>query len=179
MGFEISFEGIDKAIENLERTKKEIEKGTDRIAETLAKRGRDIAESLFASATYTGENDVTVTYRKADDGYVIEANGSQVLFIEFGVGKRENNNPHPLADEHGMIRGGLYTTYTAFAHDYWFYSSKKGAGQGGAAMPTIDKNGRIGGSFFTVGFEANRCMYETEKQLHEMLPQIIEEEMRK
>lgn len=56
------------------------------VCERLATIGAVRASLDFSRAIYNGTNDVEVTVEPIDNGYAIHAQGSAVLFIEFGSG---------------------------------------------------------------------------------------------
>lgn len=75
---------------------KNMEKRIDKFMKKLAEIGLDEATVSFAAADYSGENDVVVDVIKTDKGYIVEAKGEAVAFIEFGAGVYYNSpDPYP------------------------------------------------------------------------------------
>lgn len=74
---EVSVKGLDAAIDLLKRNSKNV----DRFLERLCEVGQNAAQSAFG-----GGGSVIVAWSKANDGYVITANGQAVMFLEFGAG---------------------------------------------------------------------------------------------
>lgn len=89
---------VDNAIFQIERIQLKIQKleEFDKYLKSLAGAGVAIAQDRFdrgylynpfAIYGYGGEyGNVTVTTRMLDNGFVLEADGEQVLFMEFGAG---------------------------------------------------------------------------------------------
>lgn len=79
--------GGQHLLNKLERIKKAID--TDipaTINKVVEDRGKNAAEG-FATADYTGDNDVSVTVDRTDENtWQINAEGTKVLFIEYGSG---------------------------------------------------------------------------------------------
>lgn len=71
---------IDRAIKYLEKYDKLVEKAADAYTEELANIGREAAYYAYHS------NSTSLDVEKTDKGHKIVANGSQVVFLEFGTG---------------------------------------------------------------------------------------------
>lgn len=164
--FDVS--SIDAAVKYMKRigNMKELEK---RIASRLAEEGCGEARVRFASARYTGTNDVQVRWENRGRTAVIIAEGEEVLFIEYGTGV--GNAPfHPEASEYGMIRG----TYGKGrgANPPWRYIGEPG-NVGTTRWWTNDKGSLVE----TRGYGANMAMYNTRKNLARKMKQIAREEL--
>lgn len=75
------------------------------ICKRLADMGADTARLKFQTAMYDGDNDVSVSVEKIEDGSAIVASGEDVLFMEFGSGARYGGTLHPQAAEFGFGPG--------------------------------------------------------------------------
>jgi hypothetical protein len=95
---------IDKAIRELNRYKRWVQEKEELLRQRLAMVGASVASIEFSRAIYNGSNDVTVSV--SDDGRTatIYAEGSKVLFIEFGSGSKYGYG-HPQAGEFGYGPG--------------------------------------------------------------------------
>lgn len=101
---ELSDASIKQAIKELRQYKAWVEKKETELRTRLAELGVSVASMAFGSATYDGDNDVSVTF--TDDGKkaTITASGKAVVFIEFGSGATYGYG-HPQADEFGFGPG--------------------------------------------------------------------------
>ena len=100
----LSTKGINRAIKELDRYKQEILRKEQRLLEGLSALGLSEAKVRFTSAMYDGTNDVTVSLDKIENGYVIEAKGRAVAFIEFGAGVYYNStDPYPAPRPDGIV----------------------------------------------------------------------------
>lgn len=93
---------INAAIRQLERYRDDLDRKGREICRRLASYGATVATPMFSSAAYDGNNDVTVDVEETENGYVIRASGTAVLFIEFGSGVTYGYG-HP--DPHGYGPG--------------------------------------------------------------------------
>lgn len=100
---------IDWAIKELRAYKREFLKREKRLIEGLAEIGLKEASVRFTTAMYDGTNDVSVHLDKANNGYVIVADGQAVAFIEFGAGVYHNTSePYPNPRPDGIVGIGEY-----------------------------------------------------------------------
>lgn len=100
---------IDRAIKELKAYKREFLAKEKRLLEGLAEIGIKEASVRFTTAMYDGTNDVSVRLNKAKNGYVIEAKGKAVAFIEFGAGVYHNGSePYPNPRPTGIVGIGEY-----------------------------------------------------------------------
>lgn len=163
----LSASGIGKAINTLQRFKAEMQGKVNLLTERLAEMGVEIARIEFSNAQYDGENDVTVSFEHRDENRVaIIAEGSAVLFIEFGTGIVYADN-HPNSAENGMIRGSYGKGRGN--QETWGYYGKPGTN--GKMVKSNDKGDLI----LTHGNPANMSMYNTEKTLEARFAQIVKE----
>lgn len=164
MNVTVKVSGFDTIINRIEdklNTKDLSEKLTSKIAE----KGEELASDNFANAIYTGQNDVVVNTQKIDKGYSVIASGYEVLFIEYGTGITTREHP-TLKYRHGSMSHQA----TALKQGWWTYPLNFGAGQGGASVRNSDLT-----RWVTYGYDANNCMYNAEKDLSNLVPDIIKE----
>lgn len=95
---------ISNAIKELERYKRWVQEKEEVLRQRLAHLGATVASIEFSRAIYNGTNDVSV--RVDDNGRkaTIFAEGSAVLFIEFGSGEKYGGG-HPDAGKLGYGPG--------------------------------------------------------------------------
>lgn len=171
--------GIQKAIDELNAFKKWLEDCSKRFLDRLAQEGVEVASAGFASAEYDGTNDVVVRFEKDNDKRIIvatghvdpDSGGNVVLFIEFGSGVKYTD-PHPEAAEHGMIRGEFGMGQGG---NVWGWTYRGNPGSNGMVINTGWQRGRV----HTYGNPANKCMYNSRKELEERFTQIAKEVFRR
>lgn len=105
ISFSLSASGLDKFIQTLDDYENWLKRKCEELAERLAVMGATQASLGFARSVYTGDQDFAVTVEHLGEGhYAIKADGSTVLFVEFGTGITYGAG-HPEAAEHGMGPG--------------------------------------------------------------------------
>ena len=162
---ELSPSGCDKALKKIERYQKFFQRKLDVICRRVAKFGLVRAQKNFNAALYDGVKDVTVEVDKIENGYAVRANGTTVLFLEFGAGVHYPND-HPKAGEMGIAHG----TYGRGLgnNDYWFYTGQPG--NAGGELAHGHKNTTI-----THGNPANMPMYNASKDMRGEIQRIAQE----
>ena len=86
---QLSADSCAKAIEELEKIKREIDPKLEEVCRRLAELGKETAQRIFdeaAANTAEGNGGVSVTCVPFESGYKIVASGKDVYFIEFGTG---------------------------------------------------------------------------------------------
>lgn len=119
INFELSTEGIDNAIREIEKIKKYIAKKTEELKTKIAEFIKDkanlgfrsaIAEDLLQESGGPIYADVDVTIEKDGDVLVVIANGDDAIWVEFGAGVYHNapvgSTPNPLGKNLGFKIGG-------------------------------------------------------------------------
>lgn len=105
----LSEQDIKRAIAELKAYKQTFLKKEKQLLEGLAEIGIKEASVRFTTAMYDGVNDVSVSLNQAKNGYVIEAKGEAVAFIEFGAGVYHNGSePYPNPRPDGIVGIGEY-----------------------------------------------------------------------
>ena len=125
----------------------------------------------FAAALYDGINDVSVepAEKKGNSWYAVKANGSTVLFLEFGTGVH-------YPDDHPEHNGFLHGTYGKGlgANDYWFYTGQPG--NAGGELATDPRTGYVHpNTTITHGNPANMSMYNAIRYLEGEFVRIARE----
>ena len=152
----LSEQSINSAIKELRAYKEWVARKTDELCERLAEIGATKVSIGYARAIYSGDKDIAVTVEKTSNGYSIMANGESVFFVEFGAGATYGYG-HPEAKEHGMGPG----TYPD--------------GKGHWDDPSGWWSPRDHGGGHTYGNPPNPVMYETGKELGQMVLEIAKE----
>lgn len=162
---ELSEQGIDKALRELENYKKWLKECTEKFVQALGEEGMQIASAKFQQATYDGTNDVSVSVENRGENKVaVVAVGGAVLFIEFGTGVKYPDN-HPEAGKNGFNRGG-YGYHLGRLEKGWRY--KGDPGSNGELIMT----GEHAGEVRTYGNPANMSLYLTVRELQEKFEEI-------
>ena len=166
----LSAAGIDKAIREVERYGAWLKAKSSLLLDRLAQQGFEIASANFAKAAYDGTNDVSVTVERRGTGArAVVAIGASVLFIEFGTGVTYPDN-HPEAAEHGMRRGEYGAGHgKQSSWGYYGYPGTNGEVRTKANGKSV---------VITHGNPANMSMYDTVKQLQQILPGLAKEVFR-
>jgi hypothetical protein len=117
---------IDRAIKEIEKYKQEMLSKAKEFTEGLALLGVKEASVRFTTAMYDGVNDVSVTLNGGGNGYIIEAKGEAVAFIEFGSGVYHNSGePYPNPRPDGIVGIGEYGDGKG-KRRAWFYKGEAG-----------------------------------------------------
>lgn len=161
---------IDKAIAQIEEYEKDLQKKNRIFMERLAEIGIREAKMNFGQAIYAGTNDVKVNDTPewiSDTKLAISASGKSITFIEFGAGVHYAAESHPKAAEFGFTRGG-------YGHhlgklDSWRYEGDPGNNG------KIIESGEHQGMVETHGNPANRCLYNSAKEMREQIKKIAKE----
>ena len=159
---------VKKAIKDLKKYKKKLEKNTGLLVQKLTDMGAKLVRVKIVGmgAYYSGEllSGVTGYYSPTLNAGFVKVASDHVAFVEFGTGIVGQNSPH---------KNGEYLAKAA-----WSYAS-------GTKIFTT-KNGRIGwiyptdnGEFrFTEGMKSRPFMYETALELERKFPNIAKEVFR-
>lgn len=101
---DLSEKSIDSAIKEVRKYKAWVLAKEKELRLRLAEVGATVASIKFSRAIYNGSNDVTVRVDSEGSAAIIYAEGSAVLFIEFGSGAKYGYG-HPQAEKHGYGPG--------------------------------------------------------------------------
>lgn len=158
-------QSIADAINELEEYKKEVERRSKLLVQTLTDLGVEIVRVKIVGmgAVYSGEllSGVDGYFSPALNAGYVRVSSDHVAFVEFGTGVVGQASPHS---------NGEYLSKAA-----WSYAS-------GAKIFTT-KNGRVGwiyptddgGYRFTEGMQSRPFMYETALELQREFPRIAKE----
>ena len=161
----LSEKGINDAIKQLEKYKKDFLDKAKRLSEGLANIGIREASIRFTTAMYDGVNDSMVTLDKTDTGYAIVAEGKAVAFIEFGSGVYHNTSePYPNPRPEGIVGIGEYGSGKG-KRRAWYYKGE--AGSNGE----IQKNGAVK----TRGNPAAMPMWYASEEMKRSILQVVRE----
>ena len=121
-------ESVNNAIKELERYKRWVQEKEDILRQRLAQLGGSIASMEFSQAVYNGTNDVSVRFEDNGNKATIFAEGSAVLFIEFGSGEKYGGG-HPDAGKFGYGPGTYSEGPNGKGHwndpNGWYYAHGK------------------------------------------------------
>ena len=128
ISFELSEQSIDKAIQELAKYKKWVEKKTAELIERLAMVGIYEASVRFRGAWYDSDtgNDTQLSVEPIENGYKIIAEGAQVCFVEFGAGVYYNGDepyPDPPGRPSNIGKIGTYGQGKGSRSSWGYYDS--------------------------------------------------------
>ncbi len=162
----LSQSSIKKLQRDLEKYRDSLKYKARILAETLADRGVEIARVQIADldAIFTGEliqsiHSEYVTSQKGGAIFVVVADSSHAVFVEFGTGVVGKESPYPYEFPEGVswqYASGKTIRQLADGRYGWFYQ----------------KNGQW---YFTEGMPSRPFMYRTSMELM----QIVEKEAKK
>ena len=168
-------DSIDKAVRDLAEYRKKLNARITKFTAALAEIGRQRAEERFASAEYDGNNDVRVTADETENGWVINADGAAVCFIEFGAGIHYNtsNANYPANRPLGLSEIGTYGKRHG-SEDSWKFIDETGLAEtkGGGKMITT-KSGQT--LIITHGNPAFMPMYYASNLMRQEIVKLAKE----
>ena len=150
----VTLGNIDKAIEELEKYEKQVQKNIEDFLKKLLEEGVDIAKAqiIQLNAVETGEVRDSLKYTLYKEGShgIIFTDNSHACYVEFGTGVRGAEGSHPT----------IPWTYDINGHgeDGWYYFD--------------EKQGRIR---YTQGMPSRPFMYNTARELEEKVIDIARE----
>ena len=153
--FGLSTKEINRAIRDLKRYKRELNKKVSLLIETLTDYGVDVAKAQIRElgAWYTGELESSITgyFSPTLGAGVIKAGSPYAVFVEFGTGIVGQTSPHPDPKD-------------------WQYDINKHGEEG-----WIYFNERDGRWHWTKGVESRPFMYNTARELERECMRIAKE----
>lgn len=125
---ELKATSINKAIKEVQRYQQWVAEKETELRMRLAMMGATVASIQFARAIYSGSNDISVRVDDTGSVAVIYAEGTALLFIEFGSGAKYGYG-HPRAGEFGYGPGTWSDGPNGKGHwqnenGWWFGSSQ-------------------------------------------------------
>lgn len=152
---DLSTRDINRAIRDLKRYKRELNKKVSLLIETLTDYGVDVAKAQIRElgAWYTGELESSITgyFSPTLGAGVIKAGSPYAVFVEFGTGIVGQTSPHPDPKD-------------------WQYDINKHGEDG-----WIYFNERDGRWHWTKGVESRPFMYNTARELEMECMRIAKE----
>lgn len=123
---ELSVQGVNKAIRELERYRREIKPKMDEVCRRLAEIGRETAQRIFddPEVMKDGNAPTEVSVDAIPNGYAILANGRSVYFIEFGTGNQASLHFDPDVP----VAWGTYSAENKqmlWTQGFWYYGGEK------------------------------------------------------
>lgn len=183
----IKITGLDQIIDKIENMQQSLPDKVKEIVNKLADIGVSVARVRFAQSIYDGTNDVIVETPQwvSENVLRINAVGESVAFIEFGAGLHYREERHPKENEFLFDRGSFGSHQGLY--DYWYYRGEPGTNGeivdhipklNRKFMPkktAIQKNGKY--LVKTHGNPANRCLYDSAKEMRQRIYEIAREVM--
>lgn len=127
---ELSQNSIQKAIKKLSDLQNDLQKSSKLIAKDLSDIAFDQVNKNYASSPYTdGNNDVSIISRGTENHKKVGAEGSQVLYREFGTGTEGLNAPHPIKSNFklkGYNSGSKIRVNSKTGELFWIYKDSSG-----------------------------------------------------
>lgn len=158
-------QSIAKAIKELRKYQKDIERKTKRLVQKLTDYGVKVARVKIVSmgAVYSGEllSGVDGYYSPLLNAGFVRVTNDHVAFVEFGTGVVGKASPHT---------NGEYLAKAAWQYAVGPKIITTKDGRVGWIYPTED-----GGFRFTEGMKARPFMYETALQLQRAFPRMAKE----
>ena len=152
---DLSTRDINRAIRDLKRYKRELNKKVSLLIKTLTDYGVDVAKAQIRElgAWYTGELESSITgyFSPTVSAGVIKAGSPYAVFVEFGTGIVGQTSPHPDPKD-------------------WQYDINKHGEDG-----WIYFNERDGRWHWTKGVESRPFMYNTARELEMECMRIAKE----
>lgn len=117
----LNADSIKRAIKELKAYKKDFVRKCNEFAQKVAEIGRDEADRRFTLAVYDGQKDISIDVVEGKTGFLVEAKGDAVAFIEFGAGVHYNGSgSYPLPKPEGVVPIGQYG-YKLGRFDSWSF----------------------------------------------------------
>ena len=113
---------LDTAIKRLNEYKTSIDNKCNELIRRLSEIGLQIASARFETATYDGNNDVSVSVSETADGIKIVASGQAVCFIEFGSGVAMGYGYPDDQKPAGIVGIGEYGKGHGATGEPWYYA---------------------------------------------------------
>ena len=159
---------VKKAIKDLGKYKKKLEKNTRLLVQKLTDMGAKVVRIKIVSmgAYYSGEllSGVTGYYSPSLNAGFVKVASDHVAFVEFGTGVVGQNSPH---------KNGEYLAKASWSYATGTKIFTTKDGKVGWIYPTDD-----GGFRFTEGMKSRPFMYETALELERKFPTIAKEVFR-
>ena len=153
--FKLDEKDIARAIEELEKFKREFLTKCNRLIEALTEYGAEVArlEVRQLDAVYTGElmNSIEGYYSLTSNVGIIKAGAYYAAFVEFGTGVVGKSSPHPNP------QGWQYDANNHGDSGWVYYDDDSGEYR------------------WTKGFRSRPFMYNTARQLEKECKRIAEE----
>lgn len=159
---------VDGAIRKLWGYRSWLKEKANEISRRLAEFGEVRAIANFANAIYDGPNDTSITVeQRGSNTYAVVAQGTAILFIEFGAGITHMGSGHPELSEYPYGAGSWpdrhysYNSNGVLVANWmndrgWYLPKEKGGGH-------------------TFGNPPNACMYHTGEEIKAELLRVARE----
>lgn len=169
---------VDDLIKAIDKLQGDLKKKCGEVVKRLIDIGYDVASSEYAAAPYAGTFDIVVTKTAVTElspGVYqgeVHANGTAVLFVEFGTGIV--NSVAPAAEyemvDTAILPHGSYGQGKGASGKPWIYNGTFSAAH--APAGTTDFGG---GRVRTYGNDATPAMYEARKRIEDDFDRVVKE----
>lgn len=141
----------------------------------LADIGVKVSQDTFNSAPHTNLSDVVVSVKwEGDYQLVIQADGNEVAFLEFGTGSYYSNDSHEWSARLNLIPTTLMKHPE---NEYWFFPNN--GNRGGLSWFPKDKKGKVNTKvYMTRGNPPARAMYKGWAEMRNKIDDIAKEVFR-
>ena len=148
----LSASGIDDAIQQIQEYADKVESASEKIVESLAKDGAEIAAdyAMFSNAYDSGELVAGIVPEVDGNKGRIHSTAPHSAFVEMGTGIKGADSPHPSG-----------------AYPGWDYDQNH---HGEAGWEYIGADGK---KHWTQGMPSRPFMYATGQDLHEAVPDYV------
>lgn len=127
---QLSQSSIQKAIEKFSNLRNDLQKSSENISKELSDIAFNQINRNYASSPYTdGNDDVSVISRGITKHKKVGAEGTQVLYREFGTGTEGLNAPHPIKNKYnlkGYNSGSKIRVNSKTGELFWIYKDSSG-----------------------------------------------------
>lgn len=158
---------IDNLIKSLNNLSKTLKKLPTEITNEIGELGLEILNEKY-SQRKQDENitDINTSIKTSENRCDILSQGKDVVYEEFGTGDKGKGNPHPDKSKYNLndYNSGKYIR-NANEH-----SAKHGITSG--KYWTYKKNGEVN---YTQGVPSGKEMFNTSKELKEIIPKVLQE----
>lgn len=131
ISFGLSVSEVNKAIQEIEAYKKDLNDKVEIFAKKLSELGLDTAKAIIQSHTASGSTIGSLRIETDTTGQItrmrVVVESEAILFLEFGAGITYNQgNENPKADELGYGVGTYPNQTHAYDPDGWWYQDESG-----------------------------------------------------
>lgn len=163
--YELTPNGIDQLISDVEQKQKFLREKSDELAKRLAKVGEDTAREIMGQHVFDGDTLASLhTEHRGPAHYAVRAESEGVLFLEYGSGLKGYGHPEPEGYGPGTYPGQTH----AFSPSGWWFRTDDPR-----LIRRYDKKGQGWGHSY--GNAPAMPMYNGVKSVEQNLQKVAEE----